>query len=94
MSENRMEKINRFTRKELTEDDVYCFSVILCDNEIDRDCEKFSVEALKELAESLITTPRARIRPRGFSTPKSSPTRPERPPTARNIPVSRRRHIW
>ena len=50
MSENRMEKINRFTRKELTEDDVYCFSVILCDNEIDRDCEKFSVEALKELA--------------------------------------------
>ena len=46
-----MEKINRYTRKELTEDEVYCFSVILCDNEIDRDNEKFSVDALKKLAE-------------------------------------------
>lgn len=46
-----MEKINRFTRRELKEDEVYCFSVILCDNEIDRDGEKFSVAALKKLAE-------------------------------------------
>lgn len=43
-------KINKFTRRELTADEVFCFSVILCDNEIDRDNEKFSVEALNTLA--------------------------------------------
>ena len=51
---DKMEKINRFACKELKEEDVYCFSVILCDNEIDRDNEKFSVEALKKLAELYI----------------------------------------
>ncbi len=45
-----LEKINGFTRKELSADEVYCFSVILCDNDIDRDCEKFSVKALEALA--------------------------------------------
>ena len=54
MSENRMEKINRFTRRPLKEEEVYCFPVILCDNEIDRDCEKFSLNALKKLAELFI----------------------------------------
>lgn len=51
MSDGKMEKINRFTRRELKEDEVYCFSVILCDNEIDRDNEKFSKQALEKLAE-------------------------------------------
>ncbi len=51
MSETEMAKINKFTRRELKEDEVYTFSVVLCDNEIDRDCEKFSVDALKKLAE-------------------------------------------
>ena len=50
MSESIMSKINRFTRRELGEDEVYCFSVILCDNDIDRDGEKFTVAALKKLA--------------------------------------------
>ena len=54
MADNRLEKINRFTRRELTEEEVYCFSVILCDNEIDRDNEKFSVSALRKLAELYI----------------------------------------
>lgn len=49
-----LEKINKFTRRELTEDEVYRFSVILCDNEIDRDSEKFSVSALSKLAELYI----------------------------------------
>lgn len=44
-------KINKFTRRELTADEVFCFSVILCDNEIDRDNEKFSVDALNKLAQ-------------------------------------------
>lgn len=46
-----MQKINKYTRRELKEEDVYCFSVILCDNEIDRDNEKFTVPALKKLAQ-------------------------------------------
>lgn len=49
MTENYLEKINKFTRRELTADEVYVFSVILCDNDIDRDCECFSDEALEAL---------------------------------------------
>ncbi len=45
-----LELINSFSRKLLTEDEVYIFSVTLCDNEVDRDFEAFSTEALKELA--------------------------------------------
>ncbi len=44
------EKIRQFTRKEFTEDELYVFSLILCNNDIDRDYEKFSVSALYELA--------------------------------------------
>lgn len=43
--------INQYTRKELKPEDVYIFPVIMCDNEIDRDFEKFTVDTLKELAE-------------------------------------------
>lgn len=42
--------INKYTRKELTENDVYTFSVNLCDNDVDRDYEAFSKDALKGLA--------------------------------------------
>ncbi len=45
-----MEKINRFAVEPLEAKDVYCFSVMLCDNDIDRDNERFSVSALNELA--------------------------------------------
>lgn len=38
--------INQYARRELTEDEVYIFSVALCDNDIDRDNERFTVEAL------------------------------------------------
>ena len=37
MNKTTLDKINKFTRRELTEDELYTFSVILCDNEIDRD---------------------------------------------------------
>ena len=47
-------KINQFTRRVLTEDELYVFSVILCDNDIDRDCERFSDEALETLKEKFI----------------------------------------
>lgn len=44
-----IEKLNKFTRREFKEDEVYIFSVILCDNETDRDNEKFSLSALSEM---------------------------------------------
>lgn len=50
LSDETMALINRFTQKELGKDDVFVFSAVLCDNEIDRDFERFSVESLKALA--------------------------------------------
>lgn len=50
----KLQLLNQFTRRELTEDEVYIFDVILCDNEIDRDFEKFSLSALKTLQELFI----------------------------------------
>lgn len=44
-----MEKINRYTRRPFTEDEVYVFSLILCDNDVDRDFERFTVEALFQM---------------------------------------------
>ncbi len=49
-----LDKINKFTRRKLNEDEVYVFSVILCDNDIDRDCERFSDSALGTLKERFI----------------------------------------
>lgn len=41
--------INRYSRKELKPEDVYCFSVRLCDNDVDRDNERFTNAALEAL---------------------------------------------
>lgn len=49
-TENDLELINRYTVKALEADEVFCFNLTLCDNEIDRDLERFSVEALTALA--------------------------------------------
>jgi hypothetical protein len=49
--ESDMEKINCFSLKPLKEEDVFVFSVILCDNEIDRDYERFSADCLHGLKE-------------------------------------------
>ena len=45
-----LEAINALARRELAPDEVYVFGVKLCDNEIDRDFERFSDECLDELA--------------------------------------------
>ena len=39
-------QLNQFTRRVHQEDEVFLFDVHLCDNEIDRDGERFSLEAL------------------------------------------------
>ncbi len=49
--ENDLNMINQYTRTPFNADNLYVFSVVLCDNDIDRDYEKFSVEALNELKE-------------------------------------------
>ena len=49
-----LECINQYTRRPFTEQEVYTFSVVLCDNEIDRDFERFSVEALHTLSQLFI----------------------------------------
>lgn len=51
---DELELIYRFTRKRLEPERLYTFSVILCDNEIDRDTERFSVEALEKLAKLFV----------------------------------------
>lgn len=43
--------INQYTRRELSLDEVYIFNIILCDNEVDRDYEAFSLNSLNKLAE-------------------------------------------
>ncbi|SEH80530.1 hypothetical protein SAMN02910265_02810 [Ruminococcus flavefaciens] len=54
MDKSILDKINKFTRRPLSEDEVYVFSVILCDNDIDRDCDRFSENALGTLREKFI----------------------------------------
>ena len=39
--------INALARKTLTEDEVYTFGVRLCDNEVDRDGERFPEATLE-----------------------------------------------
>lgn len=49
-----LEVINRFTKTELQAEDVYTFSVLLCDNEIDRDFERFTEATLEELRDLFV----------------------------------------
>lgn len=46
-----LELINRFARARLEPEQVYIFSLALCDNEIDRDNERFDEKTLMELSE-------------------------------------------
>ena len=50
ITEEVMEKINGYAVGELKSEQVYCFSILLCDNDVDRDYERFSDEALDRLA--------------------------------------------
>lgn len=46
----QLEKINALAKAELTAEQVYVFSLRLCDDQVDRDGEKFDTEALPELS--------------------------------------------
>jgi len=48
-SEEELALVHKFTRKKLAAEELYCFSVKLCDNDIDRDGERFTAKCLKGL---------------------------------------------
>lgn len=50
LSPGDLERIGALARKPLCEEEIYTFSVRLCDNEIDRDFERFTVQTLEQLA--------------------------------------------
>ena len=49
-----LERINCFAKTPLTAEQVYCFALRLCDNEVDRDGERFPAEALAALGELFV----------------------------------------
>lgn len=49
-----LELINKLTRRKFSENEIYTFSVVLCDNDIDRDHDRFTDEALEKLSELYI----------------------------------------
>lgn len=49
-----MQEINRFEKTTLTAEQVYTFTIRLCDNEVDRDFERFSIESLRRLGELFV----------------------------------------
>lgn len=54
LSSEELALINEFTRREFSADEIYTFSVILCDNDVDRDFERFTVETLTKLSELFV----------------------------------------
>ncbi len=50
-TEKELEIINSYTTSPLKKEDVFIFTVTLCDNEVDRDFERFTPEALNKLKE-------------------------------------------
>lgn len=54
ISAGELAMINKFTYKELSADEVFSFSVNLCDNEIDRDGDCFDDTALEKLKELFV----------------------------------------
>ena len=52
--ESELALIRSYARAELAAEEVYTFPVLLCDNEVDRDYERFDEETLKQLAELFV----------------------------------------
>ena len=51
---DELEAINAFAKTALTAEEVYTFSVLLCDNEVDRDQECFTSQTLEQLRELFV----------------------------------------
>lgn len=50
VTDSELAEINKFTRRSFSADEIYTFSVVLCDNDVDRDFERFTVDTLNKLA--------------------------------------------
>ena len=53
-SEQQLQRINALAKGTLTAEQVYVFSVRLCDDQVDRDFERFDAAALPELAKLFV----------------------------------------
>lgn len=49
VTEAELRAINKYALSPLTAEEVFTFKAVLCDNEIDRDWERFTVKALEDL---------------------------------------------
>ncbi len=49
VTEDDLKAINKYTLEPLTAEEVYTFRLVLCDNELDRDHEHFTLRALQDL---------------------------------------------
>ena len=69
VGDDELELINRFTRRNLAKNEVYAFSVVLCDNDVDRDGDRFmSLKSFLSARRELLTTIRVpKIRRQEFS---------------------------
>ena len=54
VSSEDMDLINRLAKTTLTPEQVYTFAVRLCDNEVDRDWERFDISALSALSQLFV----------------------------------------
>ena len=54
LSEQELAEINRWAKKPLSAEEVFTFSLVLCDNEVDRDFESFGEETLAQLGELFV----------------------------------------
>ena len=51
VEDGELELINRFTLRQLSAEEVFTFRLAACDNQVDRDDERFSDRTLEELAQ-------------------------------------------
>ena len=54
VTDEELEQINKFTRRAFLADEIYNFSVVLCDNDVDRDFERFTLDTLNKLAKLFV----------------------------------------
>lgn len=57
LTDGELEKINSFAVNPLKSDEVFTFNVVLCDNEVDRDLERFDSDALEKLSRLFVGKP-------------------------------------
>lgn len=57
VSDSELSKINDLTLAPLEKEDVFVFKVAICDNDIDRQHERFSLKAIEDMAELFIGKP-------------------------------------